>query len=572
MICSAIVLAAFAAETYAVFSINTAACEDAYITFRFSRNLAEGAGPVFNPGDPVEGYSNTVWMAALAAAHSLGIDMAFFSRAAGFFCNFLALLLVWYIPWRYFSCRGIPGLFGPLLYLILYPFHFYATSGLETSLYIMLVLLCLQAALWADDRPLPFTAASACFLVTALTRPDGIIFFACYIIYVGWRAVAGKKRLLPYVPGIVFFAAGYGLFIAWRLHYYGLPLPNTYYAKGSFPLLLRAGLGVLMNKGFVSHYFFLPAAVLAMLGFARFRLSRPLITVLVFLIAGMIFSIGFSGFDWMPYFRYTLPAVPAMIILCQVLFSRLWQDAARTAYRKLAITAAALLFFCFAAEQFWADLSFSVRWNAISEFAMHNQRVFGRWIHAIPGRARPVWAMGDVGRLAFFSRARIVDIFGLASREFASIRSTYGAPQADGPGCAIGFDRYKPHERKELLEQAPDYVMLYNARLKISETFPGSAEGIAGHPDFRQRYTYLDTFYTIPKKEMPSWPELPYPVDVTDLSCGLLAWIRNGWGYDMYIRKDSPYPRFYCETDPGGRLTAIVSDSPAGAQKRGAVE
>ena len=36
--------------------------DDAYITFRYSRNLAEGLGPVWNAGDPVEGYTNFLWM------------------------------------------------------------------------------------------------------------------------------------------------------------------------------------------------------------------------------------------------------------------------------------------------------------------------------------------------------------------------------------------------------------------------------------------------------------------------------------------------------------------------------
>ena len=35
-------------------------CDDAFISFRYARNLARGDGLVFNPGEspPVEGYSN----------------------------------------------------------------------------------------------------------------------------------------------------------------------------------------------------------------------------------------------------------------------------------------------------------------------------------------------------------------------------------------------------------------------------------------------------------------------------------------------------------------------------------
>src|SRR5437867_1649073 len=38
------------------------ASEDAYITYRFARNLALGLGPVFNPGERVMGFTTPLWM------------------------------------------------------------------------------------------------------------------------------------------------------------------------------------------------------------------------------------------------------------------------------------------------------------------------------------------------------------------------------------------------------------------------------------------------------------------------------------------------------------------------------
>ena len=35
--------------------------DDAFIAFRYVRNLLEGHGLVFNPGERVEGYSNFLW-------------------------------------------------------------------------------------------------------------------------------------------------------------------------------------------------------------------------------------------------------------------------------------------------------------------------------------------------------------------------------------------------------------------------------------------------------------------------------------------------------------------------------
>ena len=50
------------------------AAEDAYITFRFSRNFAHGLGPVFNPGEHVFGFTSAPWMAWIALGLRIGAD------------------------------------------------------------------------------------------------------------------------------------------------------------------------------------------------------------------------------------------------------------------------------------------------------------------------------------------------------------------------------------------------------------------------------------------------------------------------------------------------------------------
>ena len=48
-------------------SVSWFLCDDAFISFRYVRNLLEGNGLVFNPGEYVEGYSNFLWILELAA-------------------------------------------------------------------------------------------------------------------------------------------------------------------------------------------------------------------------------------------------------------------------------------------------------------------------------------------------------------------------------------------------------------------------------------------------------------------------------------------------------------------------
>jgi hypothetical protein len=45
--------------------------DDAYISFRYAQNLADGHGPVWNPGERVEGY--TTWSAATSCSLRVGL-------------------------------------------------------------------------------------------------------------------------------------------------------------------------------------------------------------------------------------------------------------------------------------------------------------------------------------------------------------------------------------------------------------------------------------------------------------------------------------------------------------------
>src|SRR5262245_58280998 len=46
--------------------------DDAMISMRYARNLAEGSGLVWNPGERVEGITNPLWTLWMAAVHAAG--------------------------------------------------------------------------------------------------------------------------------------------------------------------------------------------------------------------------------------------------------------------------------------------------------------------------------------------------------------------------------------------------------------------------------------------------------------------------------------------------------------------
>jgi hypothetical protein len=49
--------------------------DDAFISFRYARNSADGLGPVWNAGERVDGYTNFLWTAILALTAKLGLPL-----------------------------------------------------------------------------------------------------------------------------------------------------------------------------------------------------------------------------------------------------------------------------------------------------------------------------------------------------------------------------------------------------------------------------------------------------------------------------------------------------------------
>ena len=56
--------------------------DDAFISFRYAKNWADGHGPVYNPGisAPVEGYSNFSWVALLTLGALAGASPVILSN------------------------------------------------------------------------------------------------------------------------------------------------------------------------------------------------------------------------------------------------------------------------------------------------------------------------------------------------------------------------------------------------------------------------------------------------------------------------------------------------------------
>lgn len=213
-------------------------CDDAFISFRYARNLSRGFGLVFNPGrERVEGYTNFLWVLVLAALDRVGLVPERAAIAGSLVATvFLWALVVWFAR-RSAPERGVIVLLPAVLLAATRSVAVWSTSGLETRLFEVLliggVLRCTVELepLPADGKPRR-ALAGWLFGLAALTRPDALV-VAVPVLLASVALLRARGRLdrrwlvgtaLPFVTLI-------GAHLAFRLAYYGDWLPNTYYAK-----------------------------------------------------------------------------------------------------------------------------------------------------------------------------------------------------------------------------------------------------------------------------------------------------------------------------------------------------
>lgn len=411
-------------------------CDDAYISFRYARNLARGAGLVFNVGaqPPVEGYSELLWVLAMGACEALGIAPANGARVLSVAAGVLLVLLVVRGLCREHG-RSPLALLGASLFLgTLPPLAVWTTGGLAT----MPFALCLVLAWDALTRARPRRAVAAVALAAAvLLRADGAAFAALLAGTSAVHAALGGRRgaaRAALVAGAV--AAGtLALEVGWRLATYGDWLPNTARAKLGFSTLaLERG------AAYVGHFLatfpgvalVLPLAIVALV---RRRDPTARLPVAAWMVLGTgAYAVAVGG-DFMCFHRFLVPALPFVAVLLAAGLARV--EGAGTVGRGAAVTTALALavldllpaFGLAATPASWRrELDF--RWNAWeearSELAqwrrMRDQAAEWRMLGtALRLSTAPDASLvyGAVGAVGYYSDRWLFDQHGLVNREVA---------------------------------------------------------------------------------------------------------------------------------------------------------
>ena len=197
--------------------------DDAFITFRTVMNATHGHGLTFNIGERVQSYTHPLWLLLLTGAY-LVVGNVYY---AAFLVSIGVSLAVFWLALRQAATRMQVWIVVAVL-LGSRAFVDYSTSGLENPLSNLLLVTFIALAMRSHEASGArvtgvWTVASLLYL----TRPDNVLLVAPVLVWLTVRATpwtaAARQALTGLLP-----AAGW---TAFSLIYYGVPFPNTAYAK-----------------------------------------------------------------------------------------------------------------------------------------------------------------------------------------------------------------------------------------------------------------------------------------------------------------------------------------------------
>jgi arabinofuranosyltransferase len=478
-------------------------CDDAFISFRYARNLAQHGELVFNvgvtPPERVEGYTNFAWVILLAAFSRLGFEphvVAPTLTRLGAFASLVAVTaLVAVARRRRTSCsRPLESIdLVPALLLVASPeLMVWAHGGLETSI---AAASCVGAmAAWMGGR---IVLAAALAAGAGLTRPDALLpiaaFGLAWSFVVGsvtlWRHRLAVVRRVPWrtiVIATVVFCVPLVSHLLWRRVYYGAWVPNTFAIK-AHGALLRDTHGVAYVQAWIAavHLVWLAPLLLAV---------RPRHLCLLVPMAAVI-GYGWSvGGDFMAYGRFFVVATVLLAgvvgwVLADVLD---WLGRASPRGRVgwhaggLGLALALTLGLGLDARARWAaDRAKPTGWiegkwegvTAMDRFARVGLAV-GAWMREhLP--AQTLISVGAAGAVPYASGLPVVDAFGLVDPHLARMPAV--KPHT-GPRARPGHQLFAPPSY--IRDRDPDLLC------HVGHRGPRRPSERHAHPAFSRGYAW----------------------------------------------------------------------------------
>ena len=412
----AVGIAAWQMYYFSVFTV-----DDAYISYRYAENFANGHGLVFNPGEKVEGYTNFLWVLLLGILKKIGIDVHVSSQILGGLASFITLWLTYLLSTTISGTSSgyrQPAYFAhflkaaAMLFVATSPaFGIWAVAGLETPLFLCL----LTSAIWCsvqEESKQRFPFSAVLFGLLALTRPEGIMYFGLTLMYSFLHRFRYQRhKILELWKHLVIFLFLVIPHFLWRWHYYTSIFPNTYYAKVGREFYLS---GIKYVYEFFGAYGGISLFVMCSILLVGHRLREYWVGYFLLLLGVSAVYFMSVGGDWMPEFRFFVPLLPVFFLCIQEGVREFFHLLGKSQGLWATISAGMLALTVFGNNAFLLYTTPRIE----SRFDGHVE--IGKFLreHSLPN---DVLAAIDIGAMAYFSGLRTIDCFGLTDKHIARL-------------------------------------------------------------------------------------------------------------------------------------------------------
>lgn len=435
--------------------------DDAYIFLRYAANVAAGHGPVFNPGERVEGYTSPLWLALLTLPAAMGLDLEVASRWMGAGCGFATLALL------FFASRDRlhkdAALLPPLFLATTPAFVYWTWSGMETALFTGLFLATFLLFLREVEGSGGMAGAGACFALALLARPDMAALLPVYLAAMALQArpwqTALPRKLITFLAPLALPA----LHLIWRNAFYGSFLPNTYWAKVGVPraALLESGGRYAVHFALAYQLPLWGTLILGalLLGRAERRDAR-LLGLGVAVAGSWCAATAAVGGDHFGMFRFFVPLLPLLALTTAVAVASFLPSRPAAGWMRGSLVGAALatvlllnaaVYLYHGGSRGREEVALARSWASVGQWLGQN----------VPPET--TMAAVVVGAIPYKSQLRSLDLVGLTDARIAR----HGQVRPTDP---VGHQK---RDTEYVLSRQPDLILFQSSGLYSRPAHPG---------------------------------------------------------------------------------------------------
>jgi hypothetical protein len=483
--------------------------DDAFITFRYSRNINDGLGFVYNADVQTLGTTTPFFTLLMAGMGAFGgRDYPHYALWVSALADALNCALLFYLA-RRLTASAWAGLLLALLWAIADRSVTFAIGGMEASFVILWMLGALIAYDTLHSTPNNTRAQIALGVFVALalfTRIDSALWIAPLLLQHWWlyarRALATTDGWLARIPWRVWGTTA-ALLLPWLAFctvYFGSPIPNSINAK-SVAYAVEDGRAFieLALKNYAQPFTetqLSPSAWQGTAGLASILLYLTLASVaalrlrhhaphmLALWVYPWLYLAAFSIANPHIFRWYTNPPMPALLLFYVVglwaLVGALTQRGGRNVViARNGLLAAVALFWLAASLNNWELQPNHGPQRPAPRMAWHKIELIYQEIGVLlrdqyGATAATRVASADIGAVGYFSGARIIDTVGLVTPELRRYYPFDRALLLDGEVYVV--------PPQLLFDTMPDFFVTPNGFIIL---------GLLQNPQFHAQYTLI---------------------------------------------------------------------------------